>query len=430
MRGSDFESSISRVDEALYGLMRREQARQRHGLEMIASENFVPRAILEAQGSVLTNKYAEGYPHKKYYGGCEFVEEIEDLAIRRACELFGAEHANVQPHSGTTANMAVYFTVMKPQDTMLAMKLDQGGRLSHGHPLNFTGLIYNVVGYGVRRDTETIDYDEVMKLALEHRPKVIVAGASAYPRFIDFKAFREIADRVGAVLMVDMAHIAGLVAGGVHPNPVPHSDFVTTTTHKTLRGPRGAMVLCKSQYAKDLDRTVFPGVQGGPLVHVIAGKAACFHLAMRDDFKEYAAAVVKNAKVLAEALMERGFRLVSGGTDNHMVLVDLRSKGITGKEAEVLLDRVGIACNKNMIPFDPEKPMVTSGIRLGTAALTTRGLGEEEMRAIGEIIDLAIANRSDQAALEGLARRVEELSGRFPLYASMDEPWVESSPKE
>ncbi len=426
MSGADFEASIGKVDWDLYGLMVREQGRQRAGLEMIASENFVPRAILEAQGSILTNKYAEGYPHKKYYGGCEFVEEIEDLAIRRAKELFGAEHANVQPHSGTTANMAVYFAVMKPGDTMLAMKLDQGGHLSHGHPLNFTGLIYNVVGYGVRPDTETIDYDQVRQLALEHRPRVIVAGASAYPRFIDFEAFARIAQEVGAVLMVDMAHIAGLVAGGVHPSPVPHADFVTTTTHKTLRGPRGALVLCRSQYAAQLDRTVFPGIQGGPLVHVMAGKAVCFHLAMREDFKEYARNVVLNAKALAEALMDRGFRLVSGGTDNHLLLVDLRSKGITGKEAEVLLDRIGIACNKNMIPFDPEKPMVASGIRLGTAALTTRGLGRGEMRTIAEIIDRAIALRDNHQELERLAGQVKEMSLAFPLYTSMREPWVEA----
>ncbi|ACZ19620.1 Glycine hydroxymethyltransferase [Thermanaerovibrio acidaminovorans DSM 6589] len=426
MSGADFEASIGKVDGDLYGLMVREQGRQRAGLEMIASENFVPRAILEAQGSILTNKYAEGYPHKKYYGGCEFVEEIEDLAIRRAKELFGAEHANVQPHSGTTANMAVYFAVMKPGDTMLAMKLDQGGHLSHGHPLNFTGLIYNVVGYGVRPDTETIDYDQVRQLALEHRPRVIVAGASAYPRFIDFEAFARIAQEVGAVLMVDMAHIAGLVAGGVHPSPVPHADFVTTTTHKTLRGPRGALVLCRSQYAAQLDRTVFPGIQGGPLVHVMAGKAVCFHLAMREDFKEYARNVVLNAKALAEALMDRGFRLVSGGTDNHLLLVDLRSKGITGKEAEVLLDRIGIACNKNMIPFDPEKPMVASGIRLGTAALTTRGLGPVEMRTIAEIIDRAIALRDNHQELERLAGQVREMSLAFPLYTSMREPWVEA----
>ena len=426
MSGADFEASIGKVDWDLYGLMVREQGRQRAGLEMIASENFVPRAILEAQGSILTNKYAEGYPHKKYYGGCEFVEEIEDLAIRRAKELFGAEHANVQPHSGTTANMAVYFAVMKPGDTMLAMKLDQGGHLSHGHPLNFTGLIYNVVGYGVRPDTETIDYDQVRQLALGHRPRVIVAGASAYPRFIDFEAFARIAQEVGAVLMVDMAHIAGLVAGGVHPSPVPHADFVTTTTHKTLRGPRGALVLCRSQYAAQLDRTVFPGIQGGPLVHVMAGKAVCFHLAMREDFKEYARNVVLNAKALAEALMDRGFRLVSGGTDNHLLLVDLRSKGITGKEAEVLLDRIGIACNKNMIPFDPEKPMVASGIRLGTAALTTRGLGPVEMRTIAEIIDRAIALRDNHQELERLAGQVREMSLAFPLYTSMREPWVEA----
>lgn len=418
MRGSDFESSIAFVDHVLYDLMVREQGRQRRGLEMIASENFVPRAILEAQGSVLTNKYAEGYPHKKYYGGCEFVEEVEDLAIRRACQLFGAEHANVQPHSGTTANMAVYFTVMKPGDTMLAMKLDQGGHLSHGHPLNFTGLIYNVVGYGVRPDTETIDYDQVMDLAMEHKPRVIVAGASAYPRFIDFEAFRRIADRVGAVFMVDMAHIAGLVAGGVHPNPVPHADFVTTTTHKTLRGPRGAMVLCRAQYAKDLDRTVFPGIQGGPLVHVMAGKAVCFHLAMRDDFKAYAAAVVRNARALAEALAQRGFRLVSGGTDNHMILVDLRTfdAELTGKVAQAVLDEAGITLNKNTVPDDPRSPFVTSGVRIGTPAVTTQGMREPEMAEIARLIARTLRHRDDPAEVAAVRDEVATLCSKFPPY--------------
>ncbi|MGB3995571.1 MAG: serine hydroxymethyltransferase, partial [Acetomicrobium sp.] len=335
-------SSLTQVDPQVCGMMEGELARQRDGLELIASENFVPLSILQAQGSVLTNKYAEGYPHKKYYGGCEFVENIEELAIKRACELFGAEHANVQPHSGTQANMAVYFSVMEPGDTLLAMNLDQGGHLSHGHPLNFTGKWYKIVPYGVKPDTETIDYDAVEALAKEHKPKVIVAGASAYPRFIDFERFQNIAREVDALLMVDMAHIAGLVAGGVHPSPVPYADFVTTTTHKTLRGPRGALILCKENYGAQLDRTVFPGTQGGPFMHVIAAKAVCFKLAMQTEFKEYAKQIVANAKALAKGLSERGFRLVSGGTDNHMMLVDLRSKNITGKEAEKVLESVGI----------------------------------------------------------------------------------------
>ena len=422
----DFDSTIGEVDPRIHGLMVQEQGRQRRGLELIASENFVSRAVLEAQGSVLTNKYAEGYPHRKYYGGCEFVETIEEIAAQRACELFGAEHANVQPHSGSTANMAAYFSVMEPGDTLLAMSLDQGGHLTHGHPLNFTGRMYRVVGYGVDRETETVDYDQVARLAREHRPKVLMAGASAYPRFLDFQRFRDIADEVGAVFMVDMAHIAGLVAGGVHPSPVPYGDFVTTTTHKTLRGPRGALVLCRERYAKDLDRTVFPGIQGGPLVHVMAGKAVCFALAARPDFREYAASVVANAKVLGAALQARGFRLVSGGTDNHLLLVDLRPKGLTGKRAEQLLDAVGITCNKNMIPFDPEKPLVTSGIRLGTAALTTRGMGGREMEAVADAMDRILSRPDDEATAGEVRRSVRSLSEGFPLYPSMVEPWPES----
>jgi len=422
----DFDGTMSEVDPQIHGLMVQEQGRQRDGLELIASENFVSRAVLETQGSVLTNKYAEGYPHKKYYGGCEFVESIEEIAAQRACALFGAEHANVQPHSGSTANMAAYFTVMEPGDTLLAMSLDQGGHLTHGHPLNFTGRMYRIVGYGVDRETETVDYEQVARLAREHRPKVIVAGASAYPRFLDFARFRQIADEVGAVFMVDMAHIAGLVAGGVHPSPVPHADFVTTTTHKTLRGPRGALILCREQYAKDLDRTVFPGIQGGPLVHVIAGKAVCFALAARPDFREYAAAVTANAQALAVALQSRGFRLVSGGTDNHLLLVDLRSKGLTGKKGEQLLDSVGITCNKNMIPFDPEKPLVTSGIRLGTAALTTRGMGGREMEAVADAMDRILSRPDDEATAGEVRRSVRSLSEGFPLYPSMVEPWPES----
>ncbi len=416
-------SSLTQVDPQVCGMMEGELARQRDGLELIASENFVPLSILQAQGSVLTNKYAEGYPHKKYYGGCEFVENIEELAIKRACELFGAEHANVQPHSGTQANMAVYFSVMEPGDTLLAMNLDQGGHLSHGHPLNFTGKWYKIVPYGVKPDTETIDYDAVEALAKEHKPKVIVAGASAYPRFIDFERFQNIAREVDAILMVDMAHIAGLVAGGVHPSPVPYADFVTTTTHKTLRGPRGALILCKENYGAQLDRTVFPGTQGGPFMHVIAAKAVCFKLAMQTEFKEYAKQIVANAKALAKGLSERGFRLVSGGTDNHMMLVDLRSKNITGKEAEKILESVGITVNKNMIPFDPEKAMITSGIRIGTPALTTRGMKEKEMEIVAELIDRALSHPDDEVEKERVRKEVKELVHFFPLYPELSNPW-------
>ena len=416
-------SSLTQVDPQVCGMMEGELARQRDGLELIASENFVPLSILQAQGSVLTNKYAEGYPHKKYYGGCEFVENIEELAIKRACELFGAEHANVQPHSGTQANMAVYFSVMEPGDTLLAMNLDHGGHLSHGHPLNFTGKWYKIVPYGVKPDTETIDYDAVEALAKEHKPKVIVAGASAYPRFIDFERFQNIATEVDAILMVDMAHIAGLVAGGAHPSPVPYADFVTTTTHKTLRGPRGALILCKENYGAQLDRTVFPGTQGGPFMHVIAAKATCFKLAMQPEFKEYAKQVVANAKALAKGLSERGFRLVSGGTDNHMMLVDLRSKKITGKEAEKILESVGITVNKNMIPFDPEKAMITSGIRIGTPALTTRGMKEKEMEIVAELIDRALSHPDDEVEKERVRKEVKELVHFFPLYPELSNPW-------
>ncbi|MDR9769074.1 serine hydroxymethyltransferase [Acetomicrobium sp.] len=416
-------SSLTQVDPQVCGMMEGELARQRDGLELIASENFVPLSILQAQGSVLTNKYAEGYPHKKYYGGCEFVENIEELAIKRACELFGAEHANVQPHSGTQANMAVYFSVMEPGDTLLAMNLDHGGHLSHGHPLNFTGKWYKIVPYGVKPDTETIDYDAVEALAKEHKPKVIVAGASAYPRFIDFERFQNIAREVDAILMVDMAHIAGLVAGGAHPSPVPYADFVTTTTHKTLRGPRGALILCKENYGAQLDRTVFPGTQGGPFMHVIAAKATCFKLAMQPEFKEYAKQIVANAKALAKGLSERGFRLVSGGTDNHMMLVDLRSKNITGKEAEKILESVGITVNKNMIPFDPEKAMITSGIRIGTPALTTRGMKEKEMEIVAELIDRALSHPDDEVEKERVRKEVKELVHFFPLYPELSNPW-------
>lgn len=415
---------MAALDPEIYGLSRSELSRQQGGVELIASENFVPRAVLEAQGSVLTNKYAEGYPHKKYYGGCEYVEVIEEIAINRAKDLFGAEHANVQPHCGSGANMAAYFAVMEPGDTLLAMSLDQGGHLSHGHPLNFTGKMYRVVGYGVSRDTETIDYDAMERLAQEHHPKVIVAGASAYPRAIDFERFARVAREVGAVFMVDMAHIAGLVAGGAHASPVPHADFVTTTTHKTLRGPRGALALCTERYAKDLDRSVFPGEQGGPLVHVMAAKAVCFKLAMEPEFKTYAAQVVANAKALARALAERGYRIVSGGTDNHLILVDCKgSRGVTGKDAERILNGAGVTVNKNMIPFDQEKPLVTSGIRVGTAAVTTRGMKEPEMERIADAMDRVLSHPEDGVEHNGVRDLVKALSEEFPLYPDFVEPW-------
>lgn len=416
--------TLKALDPDIYKLTEDELNRQRVHVELIASENFVPRALLEIQGSILTNKYAEGYPHHKYYGGCEYVEAIEEIAIRRACALFGADHANVQPHAGATANQAVFFATVNPKDTVLSMKLDHGGHLSHGHPVNFSGRFYNIVGYGVSRETETIDYDEVERLAKENRPKLIVAGASAYPRFIDFARFRAIADEVGAVLLVDMAHIAGLIAGGVHPNPTPFSDFVSSTSHKTLRGTRGAFVLCKEKYAKLLDKTVFPGIQGGPLVHSIAGKAVTFMLAGTDEFKEYSAQVVSNAAALAKALSDRGFRLVSGGTDNHLILLDLRSHNISGKDAEMVLGEVGITCNKNMIPFDPAKPMVTSGVRLGTAAVTTRGMKEAQMEIIAEAMDRALSNPDSGAIKKEVRDSMAALTEEFPLYPDLVRPWA------
>ena len=416
--------TLKSLDPQIYGLAESELERQRVHIELIASENFVPRSLLEIQGSILTNKYAEGYPHKKYYGGCEFVEVIEEIAIKRACELFGADHANVQPHAGASANQAVFFATVDPGDTVLSMKLDHGGHLSHGHPVNFSGRFYNIVGYGVDRETETIDYDEVERLAKESRPKLIVAGASAYPRFIDFARFRAIADEVGAVLLVDMAHIAGLVAGGAHPNPMPYSDFVSSTSHKTLRGTRGAFVLCKKEYAQTLDRTVFPGIQGGPLVHAIAGKAVTFMLAGTEEFKKYAAQVVSNASALAKALTDRGFRLVSGGTDNHLILLDVRSRNVTGKEGEVLLGEVGITSNKNMIPFDPAKPMVTSGVRLGTAAVTTRGMKEPEMEIVADAIEKVLSNPENSQIKKEVKARMASLTEEFPLYPDLIDPWA------
>ncbi len=390
--------------------------RQNSGLELIASENFVSQAVLEAAGSVLTNKYAEGYPGKRYYGGCEFVDVAESLAISRAKKIFGADHVNVQPHSGAQANMAVYFTLLKPGDTVLGMNLAHGGHLTHGHPLNFSGKLYTIVPYGVRKDDERIDYDELDRLAHEHNPKMIMVGASAYPRVIDFERIARTAKSVGAPVVTDMAHIAGLVAAGVHPSPVPHSDFVTTTTHKTLRGPRGGMVLCRQQYAKDLDRTVFPGIQGGPLMHIIAAKAVCFQEALEPGFAEYQRQIVANAGRLATNLSAAGFRLVSGGTDNHLMLVDVFSRGLTGKVAEAALGKAGITVNKNAIPFDQNPPMVASGIRIGTPAITSRGMREPEMDIVGELIARALASPDDDAALGNVKAEVEALCRKFPLY--------------
>jgi glycine hydroxymethyltransferase len=409
----NFEN-VSKVDEEIYGLMEKELKRQKNGIELIASENFTSEAVMEAMGSHLTNKYAEGYPGKRYYGGCYVVDEIEDIARNRAKELFGGEHANVQPHSGSQANMAVYFTILNPGDTVLGMDLSHGGHLTHGSPVNFSGKLFNFVSYGVDKDTEVIDYDNVRKLALEHKPKLIVAGASAYSRIIDFKKFKEIADEVGAYFMVDMAHIAGLVAAGVHPSPVPYADFVTTTTHKTLRGPRGGLIICKEKFAKDLDKNIFPGIQGGPLMHVIAGKAVCLKEALEPGFKEYMIQVVNNCKVLGEELVHRGFKLVSGGTDNHLILVDLNNKGVTGKEAENLLDSIGVTLNKNTVPNETRSPFVTSGVRIGTAAVTTRGFKEEDMKVIAEIIDEAITNKDGN--LDELKTKVISLCEKHPLY--------------
>ena len=408
--------TLAETDPEVAQAIRDETARQNSGLELIASENFVSRAVLEAAGSVLTNKYAEGYPGRRYYGGCEFVDVVERAAIARAKALFGAEHANVQPHSGAQANMAVYFTLLKPGDTVLGMNLAHGGHLTHGHPLNFSGKLFTIVPYGVRQSDERIDYDELDRLADQHKPKMVIVGASAYPRIIDFARIRAAADRVGAAVMTDMAHIAGLVAGGVHPSPVPHSDFVTTTTHKTLRGPRAGMVLCREQYAKELDKTVFPGLQGGPLMHIIAAKAVCFKEAAEPAFAEYQRQIAANAKRLAAALSAAGFRLVSGGTDNHLMLVDVFSKGITGKAAEAALGKAGITVNKNAIPFDQNPPMVASGIRIGTPAVTTRGMREPEMDLIAGLVTRTLATPDDERALGMIRTEVETLCRKFPLY--------------
>lgn len=407
---------LSQQDNQVFAAIQDELKRQRTKIELIASENFVSEAVMEAQGSVLTNKYAEGYPGRRYYGGCEYVDVAENIARDRAKEIFGAEHVNVQPHSGAQANMAVYFTVLEQGDTVLGMNLSHGGHLTHGSPVNFSGIQYNFVEYGVDEKTHVINYDDVLEKAREHKPKMIVAGASAYPRAIDFKRFREIADEVGAYLMVDMAHIAGLVAAGLHQNPVPYADFVTTTTHKTLRGPRGGMILCKEEFAKKIDKSIFPGIQGGPLMHVIAAKAVAFGEALQEDFKEYAQNIISNANRLAEGLKKEGINLVSDGTDNHLLLVDLRSLGLTGKVAEKVLDDIGITVNKNTIPFDPESPFVTSGIRIGTAAVTSRGFGHEEMDEIASLIAFTLKNHEDEAKLEEAKTRVEELTSKFELY--------------
>jgi glycine hydroxymethyltransferase len=407
---------LEQVDPDIAKAIRDETVRQSRNLELIASENFVSEAVLEAAGSVLTNKYAEGYPGKRYYGGCEFVDVAEELAISRGKELFGAEHVNVQPHSGSQANMAVYFTLLKPGDTVLGPNLAHGGHLTAGSPMNFSGRLYKIVPYGVTKDTERIDMDQVRDLAKQHRPKLIIAGGSAFPRAIDFKPFREIADETGAALMADIAHPAGLVAAGLHPSPVPYADFVTTTTHKTLRGPRGGMVMCLERYAKDLDRTVLPGIQGGPLMHVIAAKAVAFREAQTPEWRAYQGQVVRNARALADAMLARGYRLVSGGTDTHLLLVDLTAKSVTGKDAQEALDRAWITVNKNGIPFDTKGPMVTSGVRIGTPAVTTRGMGEAEMAQIAVLIDRVLTNLGNGSVEAAVRSEVQELTNRFPLY--------------
>ena len=410
-------SYVKQQDPKVQEMIELELGRQRNKLEMIASENFVSQAVMEAQGSVLTNKYAEGYPHKRYYGGCEYVDMVEELAIERAKQLFGAEHVNVQPHSGSQANFGVYFALLEPGDTIMGMNLSHGGHLTHGSPVNVSGKYFNIIPYGVDAETGRIDYDEMRKIAQEHKPKMIIGGGSAYSRQIDFKTMADIAHEVGAIFMVDMAHFAGLVAAGLHPNPVEYADIVTTTTHKTLRGPRGGMIMCKEEYAKAIDKSIFPGIQGGPLMHVIAAKAVAFGEALQPEFKEYAKQVIVNAQILAETLQQEGFTIVSGGTDTHVLLVDLRTVGLTGKVAEHVLDEVGITCNKNTIPFDPESPFVTSGIRLGTPALTTRGLNAEDMKEIASIISSVLKQPEDTAVLAEAKQRVAALCEKYPMYA-------------
>lgn len=409
-------SYLKSVDPEIFGMLKSEAIRQHEGLELIASENFVSEAVMEAMGSVMTNKYAEGYPNKRYYGGCKYVDQAEILAQERCKQLFGCDHANVQPHSGSQANMAVYMAFLKPGDTVLGMNLSHGGHLTHGHPINFSGKLYNVIGYNVSRETETIDYDELLALAKEHKPKMIIAGASAYPRIIDFKRFREAADAAGAILMVDIAHIAGLVVAGIHPSPIPYADFVTSTTHKTLRGPRGGLIMCKKDYAKDLDREVMPGIQGGPLMHIIAAKAVAFGEALKPEFKEYQKRIVENAKTLAEDLKKRGFHIVSGGTDNHLMLLSFIEKGLTGKDIEQALEKANITVNKNTVPFDPQKPFVTSGIRVGTPAVTTRGMGVEEMHQIAGFIARVIDNMKNDEEIARVKQDVMNLCEKFPLY--------------
>lgn len=405
--------NLKKTDEEIYQLIEKEDERQKYTLELIASENFVSDAVLEAQGSVLTNKYAEGYPGKKYYGGCQFIDEVETLAISRAKKLFSADHANVQPHSGSQANMAVYFSVLKPGDTILSMNLAHGGHLTHGSPVNFSGKLYNIIPYGVKKETGRIDYDQLRDLALDSKPKMIIAGASAYPREIDFKKFREIADEVGAYLMADIAHIAGLIVAGEHVSPIPYCHFVTTTTHKTLRGPRGGLILCQQDLAKQVDKSIFPGIQGGPLMHVIAAKAVCFKQAMQEDFLSYQKQIKENAIALAQKLMEMDYKLVSDGTDNHLMLIDLRNKGINGKQAEKALEDSGITVNKNAVPFDTQPPMITSGIRVGTPAMTTRGMKEKEMVIIAELIDRVISNIDNNQIKEQVLNDVKELCKQF-----------------
>jgi glycine hydroxymethyltransferase len=411
--------NLKKSDPEIFHWVKEELNRQRNTLEMIASENFTSLAVLDAQGSVLTNKYAEGYPAKRYYGGCIFVDEVENIARQRALDIFGADHVNVQPHSGSQANMAVYMAILKPGDTVLGMNLAHGGHLTHGSLVNFSGILYRFISYGVHPDTERINYDELEKLAVEYKPKLIVAGASAYPRFIDFERLGKISGQIGAYLMVDMAHIAGLVAAGVHPSPIPYADFVTTTTHKTLRGPRGGMIFCRKDFAGTIDKAVFPGTQGGPLLHVIAGKAVALKEAQSEDFKVYQRQTVKNAAALAVSLKEKGFRLVSDGTDNHLILIDVRNQGITGKEAEKYLDQVGITVNKNAIPFDPEKPNTTSGIRIGTPSCTTRGMKEKEMSVIAKLICRTFESKNDILALEKITHDVNQLCQQFPLYPDL-----------
>ena len=413
----DLLKNLDVVDTEIQEAINKELSRQRDKLEMIASENIVSKAVMQAQGSVLTNKYAEGYPGKRYYGGCEYVDVVEQLAIDRAKKLFGAEYANVQPHSGAQANTAVYFALLQPGDTILGMNLTDGGHLTHGSPVNISGKYFKIIPYGVDKETERIDYDELERLAKEHQPKLIVGGASAYSRVIDFERMAQIAKSVGAYLMIDMAHIAGLVAAGLHPSPVPYADVVTTTTHKTLRGPRGGLILCRdAEFGKQFNKAIFPGIQGGPLMHVVAAKAVTFKEALSDEFKVYQQQVLDNAKALSDELVKKGFRIVSGGTDNHLMLVDLRSKNITGKEAQFLLDEIGITANRNTIPFEPLSPFVTSGIRLGTPALTTRGLKEEDIREVADIIADVIENREDSAVIEAAKAKVQAICKKFPLY--------------